>query len=77
MAPDIAEGREARHGQEDLHQYDALLDVSRSILAHRDLNDLFRDLSRLLRRVLHFDFLNLLDLLSIGVMVTPRKSLPL
>ncbi|HEY1340412.1 MAG TPA: sigma 54-interacting transcriptional regulator, partial [Bryobacteraceae bacterium] len=59
MAPDIAEGREARQAQEDLHQYDALLDVSRSILAHRDLNDLFRDLSRLLRRVVHFDFLNL------------------
>ena len=35
------------------------MDVSRSILAHQDLSDLFRDLSHLLRRVLNFDFLNL------------------
>jgi formate hydrogenlyase transcriptional activator len=55
VAPDITAGRQ----RESLHRYDALLDVSKSILAHRDLNDLFRDLSRLLRRVLRFDFLNL------------------
>ncbi len=55
MAPDSTAGR-----PRELHyRYDALLDVSKSILAHRDLNDLFRDLSRLLRRVLRFDFLNL------------------
>jgi formate hydrogenlyase transcriptional activator len=55
VAPDSTAGR-----QRELHyRYDALLDVSKSILAHRDLNDLFRDLSRLLRRVLRFDFLNL------------------
>lgn len=40
--------------------YHLLLDVSRAILAHRDLNALFRDLSRLLAQVLRFDFLNLL-----------------
>jgi len=55
VAPDSTAGR-----PRELHyRYDALLDVSKSILAHRDLNDLFRDLSRLLRRVLRFDFLNL------------------
>ncbi|MBS1874843.1 MAG: sigma 54-interacting transcriptional regulator [Acidobacteria bacterium] len=46
------------HPAGDQHQ--ALLDVSRAILAHRDLNGLFRDLWRLLGQVLRFDFLNLL-----------------
>lgn len=40
-------------------QLKALLEVSRAILSHRDLSGLFRDLSRLLRQVLRFDFLNL------------------
>jgi formate hydrogenlyase transcriptional activator len=40
-------------------QYQALLDVAKSILAHQDLAALFRDLSKLLSRLLHFDFLSL------------------
>ncbi len=40
-------------------QYQALLEVSRAILAHRELPALFRDLSHLLVQVLRFDFLNL------------------
>ena len=38
----------------------ALLEVARSIVSHRDLKALFRDLARLLRRVVEFDFLNLI-----------------
>jgi formate hydrogenlyase transcriptional activator len=41
-------------------QYQALLDVSKAILSHRDLNGLFRDLSRLLGEIIRFDFLNLI-----------------
>jgi formate hydrogenlyase transcriptional activator len=52
-------GPPAQSETSTLQQYQALLDVSRSILAHSDLNELFRDLSQLLRRVLRFDFLNL------------------
>jgi formate hydrogenlyase transcriptional activator len=40
-------------------QYSALLQVADAILAHRDLNALFRDLSRLLRQVVPFDYINL------------------
>ena len=40
-------------------QYRALLQVADAILAHRDLNALFRDLSRLLRQVVPFDYINL------------------
>jgi formate hydrogenlyase transcriptional activator len=40
--------------------YQSLLDVSQAILQHRDLADLFRDLSTRLHSVLHFDFLNLI-----------------
>jgi len=39
--------------------YQSLLDVSQAILQHRDLADLFRDLSTRLQSILHFDFLNL------------------
>ncbi|HEX4592887.1 MAG TPA: sigma 54-interacting transcriptional regulator [Bryobacteraceae bacterium] len=39
--------------------YQSLLDVSKAILQHRDLGQLFRDLSARLHAVLHFDFLNL------------------
>ena len=36
------------------------MDVSQTILQHRDLNGLFRDLSNRLHSILHFDFLNLI-----------------
>ena len=39
--------------------YQSLLDVSKTILQHRDLAGLFRELSTLLSSVLRFDFLNL------------------
>jgi formate hydrogenlyase transcriptional activator len=39
--------------------YQSLLDVSKTILQHRDLAGLFRDLSTRLRSILRFDFLNL------------------
>ena len=39
--------------------YQSLLDVSQAILQHRDLEELFHDLSTRLRSVLRFDFLNL------------------
>jgi len=42
-----------------LEQYRTLLEVSRAISEHRDVKALFHDLSGLLRRVVRFDFLNL------------------
>ena len=65
-------------------QYRALLDVSRAILAHQDLNALFRDLSRLLGQVVRFDFLNLLlydsglEAMRLHILETaePRDPLP-
>jgi formate hydrogenlyase transcriptional activator len=41
-------------------QFRTLLDVSASISAHRDVKALFRDLARLLRQVIQFDYLNLI-----------------
>jgi len=40
--------------------YQSLLDVSQAILQHRDLSGLFRELSKRLHSILHFDFLNLI-----------------
>jgi len=40
-------------------RYEALLEVAESIAAHRQLATLFEDLSRCLRRVVSFDFINL------------------
>jgi formate hydrogenlyase transcriptional activator len=48
--------------------YQSLLDVSQAILQHRDLAELFRDLSTRLHSVLRFDFLNL-------VLHDPRRNL--
>ena len=48
--------------------YQSLLDVSQAILQHRDLTELFRDLSTRLHSVLRFDFLNL-------VLHDPRRNL--
>ncbi|HEU4344612.1 MAG TPA: sigma 54-interacting transcriptional regulator [Candidatus Binatia bacterium] len=39
-------------------QYQALLEVTESIASHRDLSELFHDLARPLRNVLHFDYLS-------------------
>lgn len=41
-------------------QYEALLAVSKSIAAHRDLTALFHDLARLLQAVVRFDFVTLI-----------------
>jgi formate hydrogenlyase transcriptional activator len=40
------------------HQYHALLEVTESIAAHRDLSELFHDLAQPLRNVLDFDYLS-------------------
>jgi formate hydrogenlyase transcriptional activator len=40
-------------------QLGLLLEVSESIAAHRDLNDLFRDLAQRLPRIVPFDYINL------------------
>jgi formate hydrogenlyase transcriptional activator len=56
MADAIAPGLSA---ESPLSEYQALLEVSESIAAHRDLSALFHDLARLLPRVVKFDFLAL------------------
>src|ERR1035441_2008010 len=40
-------------------RYEALLEVAESIAAHRKLSTLFADLSRLLNRLVSFDFISL------------------
>ena len=40
-----------------VERYRALLQVSESIAAHRDLPDLFRSLAELLHRLVTFDFI--------------------
>jgi formate hydrogenlyase transcriptional activator len=40
-------------------RYETLLDVAESIVAHRQLSTLFADLSRLLKRLVSFDFISL------------------
>jgi formate hydrogenlyase transcriptional activator len=39
-------------------QYEALLEISEAIAAHRDLNELFHDLAQKLRHILRFDYLS-------------------
>jgi formate hydrogenlyase transcriptional activator len=39
-------------------QYQTLLDVTESIVSHRDLSELFHDLAQTLRHVLHFDYVS-------------------
>jgi formate hydrogenlyase transcriptional activator len=39
-------------------QYQTLLDVTESIVSHRDLSELFHDLAQALRNVLHFDYVS-------------------
>ena len=46
-------------GSDAIERYRALLEVSESIAAHRDLPALFRDLARRLHRLLTFDFIAL------------------
>jgi formate hydrogenlyase transcriptional activator len=59
VAPQVPVTPGSHSGQESSDQYRTLLEVSRAILSHRELNGLFEDLSRLLRQILPFDFLNL------------------
>ena len=40
-------------------RYETLLEVAESIVAHRQLSTLFADLSRLLKRLVPFDFISL------------------
>jgi formate hydrogenlyase transcriptional activator len=63
-------------------RYEALLKVSRSILAHQELEALMHDLAGLLRQVLQFDFLSLVlhdavrDVMELRILATaaPRDS---
>jgi formate hydrogenlyase transcriptional activator len=41
-----------------LDQYQTLLEVTKSIASHRDLSELFHDLAKRLRNVVHFDYLS-------------------
>ncbi|MBI2347949.1 MAG: GAF domain-containing protein, partial [Deltaproteobacteria bacterium] len=50
-------GREANYLS---RQYRTLLEVSESIVSHRDLTELFRDLAPRLHGVIDFDFINLI-----------------
>jgi formate hydrogenlyase transcriptional activator len=50
-APSTADSTRAR--------YETLLEVAESISAHRQLSTLFTDLSRLLKRLVSFDFISL------------------
>jgi formate hydrogenlyase transcriptional activator len=62
--------------------YQSLLDVSQAILQHRDLAELFRDLSNRLHAVLRFDFLNLIlhdptrNIMRIHILETTTGSTP-
>ena len=57
-----------------------LLEVSESIVAHRNLNDLFRDLAQRLPRVIAFDYINVLlhdparDVMRMHILVAPESS---
>jgi formate hydrogenlyase transcriptional activator len=62
--------------------YQSLLDVSQAILQHRDLAELFRDLSTRLHSVLRFDFLNLVlhdpsrNLMRLHILETTTGTTP-
>jgi formate hydrogenlyase transcriptional activator len=62
--------------------YQSLLDVSPAILQHRDLAELFRDLSSGLQAVLRFDFLNLIlhdpnrNIMRLHILETTTGSTP-
>ena len=57
-----------------------LLEVSESIASHRNLNDLFKDFSERLPRVVPFDYINLLlhdparDVMRLHILVAPEES---
>ena len=62
------------------NQCQALLDISEAIAAHRDLNELFRDLAKRLPRIVPFDYLNLVlhnparNVMTLHVLVAPEPS---
>jgi formate hydrogenlyase transcriptional activator len=62
--------------------YQSLLEVSQAILQHRDLAELFRDLSTRLHAVLRFDFLNLIlhdparNIMRLHILETTTGSTP-
>jgi formate hydrogenlyase transcriptional activator len=61
-------------------QYRALLEISESIAAHRDLNELFYDLAQRLPSIVPFDFINLVlhdparDVMRLHTLVAPESS---
>jgi len=70
-------------GQEADHlnrQYQTLLEVSESIVSHRELTELFHDLAPRLHHVVHFDFINLIlheperNVMASNVLETPDPN---
>ena len=59
MQPETLSKSAVQHELEAV-AYQSLLDVAQTILQHRDLNELFQDLSSRLHSLLRFDFLNLI-----------------
>ena len=59
-------------------QYQALLEISGVIAAHRDLKELFHDLVQRLPRIVPFDFINLVlhdplrDAMRLNTLVAPE-----
>ncbi|HEU4340984.1 MAG TPA: sigma 54-interacting transcriptional regulator [Candidatus Binatia bacterium] len=75
-------GQVARPQELDLlnSQYEALLEISEAISAHRDLNELFHDLAQRLPRTVPFDFINLVlhdpgrEVMRLHALVAPESS---
>ena len=55
----MSEAKPEEAGSDAIERYRALLEVSESIAAHRDLPALFRDLAKRLHRLVSFDFIAL------------------
>ena len=62
------------------NQYQALLEISEAIAAHRNLSELFQDLAQRLPRIVPFDFINLvlhdpaLGVMRLHTVVAPETS---
>jgi formate hydrogenlyase transcriptional activator len=63
-----------------IQQYRALLEVTESIAAHRDLSELFHDLAIRLHSVVHFDYINVVlhdperNVMRLHILETPHLS---
>ena len=79
---DVVNGQIVRPQASDLlnSQYRALLEISKAIAVHRNLNELFQDLAERLPRLVPFDFINLVlhdparDVMRLHTVVAPETS---